>query len=120
LRELDTAAINATILGLHYDLFKPARNFEGRVPDFSKIQPTSSGTVDAFIFPAKAEKQPGFRFSGYISVPKDGLYTFYLQSDAESRLYIGDRKIVQGNRNEAFTYDGYHMCAVGWKALTDR
>ncbi len=53
------------------------------------MQPASSGTVDAFIFPAKAEKQLGLGFSGYIAVPQEGLYTFYLQSDAESRLYIG-------------------------------
>ena len=117
LREPDPAAAQATIPGLHYDLFKPTRNFEGRVPDFSKMQPTSSGTVDAFLFPAKAEKQPGFRFSGYITVPKDGLYTFYLQSDAESRLYIGDRKIVQGNRNEAITYDGDILLKAGPHAI---
>ena len=56
LREPDPAAVKATLPGLRYDLFKPARNFEGRVPDFSKMQPTSSGTSDAFTFPAKAEK----------------------------------------------------------------
>ncbi len=40
LREPDPAAVKATIPGLLYDLFQPARNFEGRVPDFSKMQPT--------------------------------------------------------------------------------
>jgi len=116
LREPDPVAA-ATVPGLRYDLFQPARNFEGRVPDFSKMKPTSSGTVDAFLFPAKAEKQPGFRFSGYITVPKDGLYTFYLRSDAESRLYIGNRKIVQGNRNEAITYDGDILLKAGKHAI---
>ena len=117
LREPDAAVVKATVPGLRYDLFRPTRNFEGRLPDFSKMQPTSSGTVDAFIFPAKAEKQPGLRFSGYITVPKEGLYTFYLQSDAESRLYIGDQKVVQGNRNETITYDGDILLKAGKHAI---
>ena len=113
LREPDPAAVTATVLGLRYDLFKPTRNFEGRVPDFSKMQATSSGTTDAFSFPAKAEKQPGLRFSGYITVPKDGLYAFYLRSDAESRLYIGDHQVVQGNSNETTAYDGDILLKAG-------
>ena len=117
LREPDPAAVKATSPGLRYDLFKPTRNFEGRVPDFSKMSPTSSGTADAFIFPTKAEKQPGLRFTGYITIPKDGLYTFYLRSDAESRLYIGDQKVVQGNRNEAITYDGDILLKAGQHAI---
>ena len=28
----------------------------------SKMQPTSCAVTDIFVFPAKAEKQPGFRF----------------------------------------------------------
>ncbi len=117
LRNPDAPGVKATVSGLHYHLFQPKQNFEGRVPDFSDMQPTSSGTTDAFVFPAKAEKQPGFRFTGYITVPKDGLYTFYLQSDAESRLYIGDRKVVEGNRNEAITYDGDILLKAGKHAI---
>ena len=81
------------------------------------MQPTSSGTVDAFIFPAKAEKQLGLGFSGYIAVPQEGLYTFYLQSDAESRLYIGDQKVVQENRKETTSYDGDIPLKAGKHAL---
>ena len=116
-RQPDAAATNATAPGVRYDLFKPTRNFEGRVPDFSTMQPTSSGVVEAFTFPAKADKQPGFRFSGFITVPRDGLYTFYLRSDAESRLYIGDQKVVQGDRNEKITYDGDILLKAGKHAI---
>ncbi len=116
-REPDAAATNATAPGLRYDLFKPTQSFQGRVPDFSRMQPTSSGVVDTFTFPAKADKQPGFRFSGYITAAKDGLYTFYLRSDAESRLYIGEQKVVQGNRNEKITYDGDILLKAGKHAI---
>lgn len=117
LRDPDPAAVKATISGLRYDLFKPTGNFEGRIPDFSKMQLTSSGTTDTFVFPTRAEKQPGLRFSGYITVPEDGLYTFYLQSDAESRLYIGDQMVVQANRNETITYDGDILLKAGKHAI---
>ena len=117
LREPDPAVAKATSPGPRYDLFKPARNFEGRVPDFSKMEPTSSGTVDAFLFPTNANKQPGFRFTGYITIPQDGLYTFYLRSDAESRLYIGDRKVVQGNGKDTITFDGDILLKAGQHAI---
>ncbi len=113
LREPDPAAATASVPGVRYALFKPTRNFEGRVPDFSKMPVTSSGTTDAFSFPTKDEKQPGFRFTGYITVPKDGLYAFYLRSDAESRLYIGDHQVVQGKSNENTTYDGDILLKAG-------
>ena len=113
LREPDPVAAKATIPGLRYDLFEPKRNFEGRVPDFSKMQVTSSGTTESFSFPTAANKQPGFRFSGYITIPHDGLYTFYVRSDAQSHLYIGDRQVVQGNGNETITYDGDMLLKAG-------
>ena len=63
--------------------------------------------------PTNADKQPGFRFT----VPKDGRYTFTLRSDAESRLYLGDQKVVQGNRNEAITNDGDILLKAGQHAI---
>lgn len=38
---------------------------------------------------------------------------FYLRSDAESRLYIGDHQVVQGKSNENTTYDGDILLKAG-------
>jgi len=34
------------------------------------------------------------RWTGVLRVPKDGKYTFYTESDDGSRLWIGDKKVV--------------------------
>ncbi|MHC4571927.1 MAG: PA14 domain-containing protein, partial [Planctomycetota bacterium] len=39
----------------------------------------------------------GFRFSGYLKVPRTGVYTFLLESDDGSKLYIGDECIVNND-----------------------
>lgn len=41
----------------------------------------------------------GFRFSGYIKVPKDGIYTFYLKSNDGSRLYIHGEELIENDAN---------------------
>ena len=42
----------------------------------------------------------GLRLTGYLSVPRDGIYTFTLGSDDGSTLAIGDRVVVD--------HDGFH------------
>ena len=53
------------------------------------------------------------RETGYITIPQDWLYTFYVRSDAQSHLCIGDRQVVQGNGNETITYDGDMLLKAG-------
>lgn len=43
-------------------------------------------------------------FSGYIDVPEDGIYTFYLLSDDASDLYIGNEKVIENY--------GEHWCSM--------
>ncbi|GGF16343.1 family 20 glycosylhydrolase [Echinicola rosea] len=42
----------------------------------------------------------GMEFKGYIRVPKKGIYDFILTSDDGSKLYIGDREVIDN--------DGFH------------
>ena len=53
----------------------------------------------------------GLRISGYIKVPASGLYHFYTSSDDGSKLWIGDRLIVDN--------DGLHAPAekIGYVRL---
>ena len=45
----------------------------------------------------------GIKFTGFVKVPAEGLYTFYTKSDDGSRLYLGDRLVVDN--------DGLHSAA---------
>jgi hexosaminidase len=42
-------------------------------------------------------------FSGYLSVPEDGIYTFHLTSDDGSRLFIGDVEVVDNDGRHGTT-----------------
>ena len=115
-REPDPVTGKATLPGLRCEIFKPTGDFN-RIPDFSKLPAPSRGTVDSFTIPATAPKNAALRFSGYITVPKDGFHSFYLRSDAESRLYIGDRIVVRGKGNFNVTCDGDILLKAGQHAI---
>jgi glucose/arabinose dehydrogenase len=68
------------------------------LPDFSKLYKQQVGTVSNFDLSPRTENSNfAFRYSGYIYVQADGIYTFYTSSDEGSRLYIGDSLIVDND-----------------------
>jgi len=69
-----------------------------QLPDFDALERVSSGEVPSFdISPKKVKEYFGFRFTGYITVPRDGVYKFYVASDDGSRLYIGEDLVVDND-----------------------
>jgi signal transduction histidine kinase len=61
------------------------------MPDFNLMTPIKSGTVTNFdlsILPRT--EHVGVRFAGWLKVPREGFYTFYLKSDDGSRLFAGE------------------------------
>jgi hypothetical protein len=76
-----------------------------KLPDFSSLEPCASGKIPYIYFePTLANFATSGRnydvgavFSGFIQVPADGLYTFYLQSDDGSRLFIGTDTVVDND-----------------------
>jgi signal transduction histidine kinase len=64
---------------------------EGEVlPDFTRLTALKTGTVSNFdLGVISRTEHVGLRFTGYLQVPRDGLYTFYLTSDDGSQLFIG-------------------------------
>ena len=69
-----------------------------QLPDFSSFSPDKQGKVEKFDISASTQKEYfAFRFKGYLIVPEDGLYRFYVASDDGSRLYIGNELVVDND-----------------------
>ncbi len=77
------------------------RYYEGNwwaLPDFKSLQPKSLGTAASIdLTPAARNWEYGLSFTGYINVPKDGVYRFYTTSDDGSRLWIGGTAVVNND-----------------------
>jgi hypothetical protein len=75
--------------------------FEGewdKLPDFAKMTPLLQGHVTAFDRkPRQHESNFGFRYKGYVAVPKDAAYTFWTDSDDGSNLYIDGKHVVDND-----------------------
>jgi hypothetical protein len=111
-------AVHQLSLGLAYKLFEGEwRN----LPDFDALTPVSQGTVARFeLNPRRRDEYYGFVFSGYLRVPRDGVYTLTTESDDGSRLYIGDRLLVDNDglhgarerRGKIALQEGFHRIRV--------
>ena len=82
--------------GLHYTVYKG--NWS-KLPDFDKLEPAGAGRTEKFSASVSKElkDQFGLKFTGYVEAPTDGVYAFYTASDDGSRLYIGDKLIVDND-----------------------
>ena len=97
--------------------------FEGewsQLPDFDQLTPLEAGIVADFEFsPRRQAERFGFRYRGLITVPRDGVYTFYTLSDDGSRLYIGDQLVVDNDGlHSAQEVSGVLALAAGAHPIT--
>lgn len=66
-----------------------------KLPDFDALKPKTEGQASGFDLGARQKNDGfGFRFSGFIHIPRDGDYRFFLGSDDGSRLTVDGREIV--------------------------
>jgi alpha-L-fucosidase len=96
---LPAVQTNAAAAGLGYEYFEGDWD---RVPDFTHMKPSGVGVVHSFDRkpPARPESRLdkfGFRYHGYLSVPADGIYTFWVASDDGSNLHIDGKKVVNND-----------------------
>jgi signal transduction histidine kinase len=83
------------INGLNYACYEA----DGEVlPDFKELAPLKTGNVSNFdlgvmLGVMSHNEHVGLEYTGYLQVPRDGLYTFYLTSDDGSQLFIGDQSL---------------------------
>ena len=77
------------------------------VNDFLNVSPLKAGIVPHFtIEPREKDQFFSFDYEGYINIPEEGEYTFYLATNDGGRLYIGNHMLINN--------DGLHpMVEVG-------
>jgi len=81
--------------GLSYNYYKGTFRM---VMDFENIEPSKSGIIPNFtIEPRESEGFFGFDYTGYIKIPVDGLYTFYLTTNDGGKLYLAERVLIDND-----------------------
>jgi hypothetical protein len=82
--------------GLNYKYYEA--DYYETLPAFNTLTPVKTGTASNFdISLANRSTSYSFNFTGYINVPKDGVYTFYTTSDDGSKLFIDNVPVVDND-----------------------
>lgn len=89
---------------LKFEYFEDPQEEWDRLPDFSRLRPKASGIAGRCDLSfAQRDEYFALKFEGFISVPDDGIYTFYTNSDDGSRLYIGSTEVVENDYSHPMT-----------------
>jgi len=78
---------------------------KSKLPDFSALKPTRTDVSDQINFPStdgnfatsEARDHVGAVWTGFINVPSSGSWDLFLDSDDGSKLFIGDKLIVNND-----------------------
>jgi len=90
--------------GLRYKYFEDTEEEWDELPDFGRLKPKGSGiAAKCDLTRAQRREWFGLTFEGFISVPNDGIYTFYTNSDDGSKLYIGSTEVVDNDYDHPMT-----------------
>ncbi|MCO5234793.1 MAG: fibronectin type III domain-containing protein [Chitinophagaceae bacterium] len=86
--------------GVNYAYYETPNNLQ-YLPNFNNMTPVKTGRVAGFgLGMQMRENYFALKFDGFINITQAGDYTFYLQSDDGSQLYIDDQLVVD--------HDGAH------------
>ena len=68
------------------------------VKDFENMDPVKSDVISTFTLePKEKEGFFGFIYTGFIEIPKDGLYTFYLTTNDGGKLYLAEQTLIDND-----------------------
>jgi len=84
--------------GLSYKYYEFEPGVCKSTEDLKKLTPKETGITDIFNqTKAKRDKNYGLIFEGLIKIPHDGKYRFYSSSYAGSRLWIGNKELINND-----------------------
>jgi hypothetical protein len=106
--------------GINYAYYEGSDAAKSPMPDFSALTPKATGLQANFTLENRQTSTYfSFRFTGYIDISAAGTYTFFLNSDDGSRLYIGSTRVVNNDSNHpAREYSGQITLSVGKHPIT--
>ena len=118
---LDPVNPNDLMPGLNYEYYdwSAGLNLE-KLPDLATWIPTRTGVAEAINLSGSHEPDNfAFRFSGFIEIPADGIYTFYTTSDDNSKLFVDNILVVNNDYLQAPTErSGRIGLKAGFHAIT--
>ncbi len=80
---------------IHFDYYEGDWQM---VPDFSQLTPKDSGeTTDFSVSVSPRVDTFGLRFTGYLQIPADGEFQFFLSSDDGAKLWIDGELVVDND-----------------------
>jgi alpha-mannosidase len=98
-----------------------AAYYEGdwsKLPNFDTVRVQKSFVADSIAIPSFARKEKyGLMMTGFVKVPTDGMYDFYLSSDDGSTLAVGDTLLID---NDGLHGSGDVAGAIALKAGVHR
>ena len=81
--------------GLRYSAYEGAFPW---VPDFANMTPAASGeTTGPTVSVRTRDSDIGLAFEGYLNVPADGTYTFYLDTDTAAFVRLHDIQLIDAD-----------------------
>jgi hypothetical protein len=106
--------------GIQYDYYE---GIWKNLPVFHELTVKRSGVLEQFVIPDNNSGENfAARYSGYIKIPTDGAYTFYVNSDDGADLVLDDNLVVDNDGQHApieqsgmtVLKAGYHQIKVGY------
>ncbi|RZK42735.1 MAG: T9SS type A sorting domain-containing protein [Hymenobacter sp.] len=89
--------VTNAVAGLTYQYYELSNL--SQLPAFASLTPTATGVASSPDVVAQSQRDYGYalRYSGFITVPTDGQYTFFTNSDDGSQLFIGSTLVVDND-----------------------
>ena len=93
--------VSGTVGGLAYQYYEASSGNWTAIPNFSSLTPVYQGAVSVPEPTVRRRRvNYGFNYTGYLTVPTDGLYAFTLHSGDGSKLVIDGTTVI--------SFDGLH------------
>ncbi len=119
-KPIKPVSVNTNIRGLNYEYFELPESIDS-VAGLHKYEPTKKGNIKKLVFPYITEELPkffGLKFSGYIKIPKEDVYTFSVLSNDGSRLFIADNLVVDNDGlHSSYEKEGEIALQKGWHKI---
>lgn len=95
------AKVEGLVPGLRYDYYEG--EWES-LPKFPRLTPVESGIIHNFeLSPRRRDDHFALRFRGHITIPRTGVYRFWVRSDEGGSLYVGRKAVVENDAPNAPT-----------------